>query len=152
MTFPLVAVTTLAAALQLAAPQALTCSSGSCPRGAGRSHAPPLATATPFGRRVLALSSSTCAACHRAEHALSAAEHTCGATGVRVQREAVDTARGAVIARQYGVPDLPAYVFVDERGEELARLEGPQPADRLERAIAKLAGAPCAPSHALSFE
>lgn len=149
MTFPSAAVA-LAAALQLAAGPSATCSSGSCPRGAGPSHSTHPAAAV-FGRRLIALSSSSCAACHRAEPALSAAERSCAASGVKVQRETVDIGRGSAIAQRYGVRDLPAYVFVDERGEELARLEGPQPEDRLERAIAKLAGAPCAPSQSVTF-
>jgi cytochrome c-type biogenesis protein len=142
----------LAAALQLAAAPAATCSSGSCPRGAGPSHSTSPAATAAFGRRLIALSSSNCAACHRAEPALSAAERACAVSGVKVQRETVDIGRGSAIAQRYGIRDLPAYVFVDERGEELARLEGPQPEDRLERAMAKLAGAPCTPSHSVTFD
>ena len=147
-----IAIAALSAALQLVPPPATTCSAGSCPRGAGPSHSIPRTAALSFSRRVIALSSRTCAACHRAEPALSAAEHSCGATGVKIQRESVDAAQGAALAQRYGVRDLPAFVFVDERGEEMARLEGPQPVDNLERAIAKLAGAPCMSSDAPTFE
>jgi hypothetical protein len=125
----------------LAAAPAPSCSAGSCPRGAP--HAAPAAAAAVASKRMVVLTSHACAACARAAVAATAAERACPGAGVALVHESVDEPGGAAVARDHRAEVLPTFLFLDERGTELARLEGPQPAERLQRALGRLAGISC---------
>ena len=63
--------------------------------------------------------------------------------GVQVQRVDVGTANGNAQARSRGVLGVPTYVFLDPVGQEVARLIGEQPLERVLSSVAAAAGRPC---------
>lgn len=86
----------------------------------------------PDGRRtVIAFSTPSCAACHKAQApAINLAEQRVGPARVRVIR--VDTARRPEVARAFGVLTVPSTVVIDASGEQIVALnQGFAPSRRL---------------------
>jgi cytochrome c-type biogenesis protein len=93
---------------------------------------------------MIAFEARACPICRRMEPLVLAAEKSCAGHGVRVQRVEVDRAGGRELAKRFGVLGVPTYLFVDAKGNEIARLVGEQPLAILEQSIEVLSGRRCA--------
>lgn len=96
------------------------------------------------GARVLEFVGAHCPICQRMQPVIEQAEATCTSLGVHARRIDVGTAGGRAWADRFGVLGTPTFVFLDERGQERARLIGEQPVDELRAAIEAAYGARCA--------
>ena len=52
----------------------------------------------------------------------------------------VESGRGRSTAREMGIIGQPAFIFIDEAGEEVRRLQGAQTQETLEQEILRFAG------------
>jgi cytochrome c-type biogenesis protein len=82
------------------------------------------------GPVMLAFTGHTCPICKKMAPVVREAETACG-LHVPVQRIDVGTPQGIELARRFGVRGLPTYVYLDDRGQEVARLFGLQPLAKL---------------------
>ncbi len=87
--------------------------------------------------------SATCPICHRMAPVVARAERDCSAHGVRIRQMDVTTPAGRDAANRYGILGVPTFVFVDQRGTEVARLVGEQPEETLIQTLEVLAGQRC---------
>jgi len=61
-----------------------------------------------------------------------------------MQRIEVDGPGGRDLARRYSVVGVPTFLFLNAKGEEVARLVGQQPLANLEQSLQVLSGQKCA--------
>jgi thioredoxin 1 len=93
--------------------------------------------------RLLAFSSTTCAACKRMAPVIEEAARACASRDAVVHVD-VDGDDGAALASTYDVTNIPAWISIDGDGEEVTRLVGVQPAEALARSLEELSGRRCA--------
>lgn len=99
--------------------------------------------AIPPGPAMVEFLSGTCPICLRMAPVVAAAERDCAGQKVELARVRVDQPGGRELARRYGVLGVPTFVFVDERGDEVARLVGEQTLATLEQTLQVLSGQKC---------
>ena len=86
----------------------------------------------------------TCPVCLRMISVVEAVQRDCAGHGVRMQRIEVDSPGGRDLARHYSVVGVPTFLFLNAKGEEVARLVGQQPLANLEQSLQVLSGQKCA--------
>lgn len=97
----------------------------------------------PAGAHVLAFESNHCPVCERMKPVVASAELRCSDTGAPFHRVDVGTSAGLSHARSRGVIGVPTYVFLDQGGNEVARLIGEQSIDRVRESVEAASGKPC---------
>jgi cytochrome c-type biogenesis protein len=124
-----------------------TCSAGPI----APSVVPPPAVTTPTHQlpTMIEFVSAHCPICHRMAAVVAKAERDCSAHGVRITQTDVATPAGREGANRYGILGVPTFVFVDQRGVEVARLVGEQSEETLIQTLEVLAGQSCDGFHRL---
>jgi thiol-disulfide isomerase/thioredoxin len=122
---------------------AQACEHGSCKReaaGAAVGNALRVPTGMP---RLLEFTSTHCASCGRMAPLVKRLELKCTAHDGTILPVDVDTDAGDQLATRYGVNELPTFIEVDSDGNEVSRLVGEQPRERLRVALADVNGVMC---------
>ncbi len=115
---------------------------------AGSLHSPdtvqPTATApieqTPS---MIIFTSNDCSVCQRAGPVMESITERCDGQKVRVRTVEITTPQGREEARRFRLVATPTFVFINHRGEEVARLVGEQTEQTLLQALSALRGEPC---------
>jgi cytochrome c-type biogenesis protein len=94
--------------------------------------------------------SASCPICRRMAPVVAKAEQDCSAHGVRISRMDIASPAGRESANRYGILGVPTFVFIDQRGSEVARLVGEQPEEVLVQTLEVLAGQSCDGFHRIS--
>ena len=84
-----------------------------------------------------------CPVCQRMETLVQSLTDQCDEHGVRVQRIDVSQPENKGLVQQYRVVGVPTFLFLDERGGEVARLVGEQSEATLRQALSAVRGEPC---------
>jgi cytochrome c-type biogenesis protein len=84
-----------------------------------------------------------CPVCQRMDPLVQSLADQCDQHGVRVQRIDVSRPENRALVRQYRVVGVPTFLFLDERGGEVARLVGEQSDATLREALSAVRGVPC---------
>jgi thiol-disulfide isomerase/thioredoxin len=123
-------------------PGVTSCQHGSCQhRSVGPS---PLVVSVPTGMpRLLEFTSKACPSCGKMAPLVRKLEHDCTDRDTTLLTVDVDTEHGDRLAARYGISELPTFVTVDTNGEEISRLVGEQPQQRLVVALADVNGVLC---------
>ncbi|MCI0571735.1 MAG: thioredoxin domain-containing protein [Myxococcaceae bacterium] len=87
--------------------------------------------------------SRTCPVCQHMAPVVESARHSCAEAGGHIVQLDVGTSEGAAAAARHGVRGVPTFLFLDERGQEVARLIGAHPQSALERSLESATGAQC---------
>jgi thioredoxin-like negative regulator of GroEL len=93
--------------------------------------------------RLLEFTSKHCASCGKMAPLVRKMEHDCTAHDGTILPVDIDTGDGDRLATRYSVNALPTFVMVDANGEEVRRLVGEQPQERLTVALAEVSGVAC---------
>jgi thioredoxin-related protein len=129
---------------ELTSGTSISCVNSSCPtrRSAAQLAQP---ANVPTGKpRLLEFSSQHCASCGRMATIVKSMEHNCTARDGTILRIDVDEDEGGTLAERYRVNQLPTFVMIDSKGDEVGRLTGEQPRQRLAIALADVNGVLCA--------
>jgi thiol-disulfide isomerase/thioredoxin len=70
-------------------------------------------------------------------------ERSCTARDGTILHIDVDRDEGEMLAERYNVNQLPTFIMIDSNGDEVGRLTGEQPRQRLAIALAEVNGVPC---------
>ena len=92
---------------------------------------------------IFARFAAACPVCRRMEPLVQNLTEQCDEHGVRVQRIDVSQAENRDLVRQYRVVGVPTFLFLDEHGQEIARLVGEQTEATLREALSATRGQPC---------
>ena len=121
-----------------------SCTTGSCPAPKTSAH-PAQAAVVPTGKpRLLEFSSKRCASCGRMAPLIKSMERDCTARDGTILQVDVDGDEGEALAERYDVRQLPTFLMIDSNGDEVERLVGEQPRQRLAIALADVNGVLCA--------
>jgi thiol:disulfide interchange protein len=102
------------------------------------------AVSVPTGKpRLLELSSKHCPSCARMAELVKSMERNCTAQDGTILHIDVDGDEGAQIAEFYNVEQLPTFIMIDSNGDEVERLIGEQPRQRLAIALTEVNAGPC---------
>lgn len=137
----LVAVVAGAAAIYDAVPRPAPCEArrSACalhPQGAA---VPGAESAIGDGPRLVVFSSAYCPACERMKPVVAEIERDCD-VGNAVSHVDVDGAGGDALVARYGVTSLPTFLSIDASGREVARIEGVQSRETLQRTLEDVRG------------
>ena len=103
------------------------------------------AAVVPTGKpRLLEFSSEHCASCGRMAPLIKSMERDCTARDGTILQIDVDRDEGSALAERYDVNQLPTFLMIDSKGDEVERLVGEQPRQRLAVALADVNGVLCA--------
>ncbi len=120
----------------------LACERGSCERQPTAT--PAGSVSVPTGKpRLLEFTSAHCSTCSKMAPLVRKLETECTARDGTILLVDVDSDAGDVLATRYGVNALPTFVMVDSNGQEVRRLVGEQPRERLSVALADVNGVFC---------
>ncbi len=122
----------------------ISCNKSSCPthKSSARSA---LAAIVPMGKpRLLEFSSEHCASCGRMAALVKSMERDCTARDGTILLIDVEGGEGEALAARYNVNQLPTFLMIDSKGNEVGRLTGEQPRQRLAIALADVNGVLCA--------
>ncbi len=120
------------------------CTKGSCTTPNTSEHFVEAANVPTGKPRLLEFSSKHCASCGRMAPIIKSMERNCTARNGTIMQIDVDSDEGEALAELYGVNQLPTFVMVDSKGDEIGRLTGEQPRQRLAVALADVNGVLCA--------
>jgi thiol:disulfide interchange protein DsbD len=121
-----------------------SCERGTCQRDAMERPSMAAGVAVPTGKpRLLEFTSKHCTSCGKMAPLVRKIEHECTAHDGTILPVDVDTDAGDLLATRYRVDALPTFVMVDSNGEEVRRLVGEQPRERLTVALADVNGVIC---------
>jgi len=99
----------------------------------------------PTGKpRLLEFSSEHCESCGRMAPLVKSLERDCTARDGTILQIDVDGDEGEALAERYDVNQLPTFLMIDSKGDEVERLVGEQPRQRLAIALADVNGVLCA--------
>lgn len=119
------------------------CERGTCQRQVSAT-ANPNNASIPTGKpRLLEFTSAHCASCGRMAPLVKRLELKCTAHDGTILPVDVDTDTGDQLATRYAVNELPTFIEVDSDGNEVSRLVGEQPRERLRVALADVNGVLC---------
>lgn len=122
----------------------LSCERGTCQRQTVNQPASASGVAVPTGKpRLLEFTSQHCASCGKMAPLVRKMEHDCTARDGTILPVDVDTDAGDLLATRYDVNALPTFVLIDSNGDEVSRLVGEQPRERLTVALADVNGVLC---------
>jgi thiol-disulfide isomerase/thioredoxin len=122
----------------------LSCERGTCQRQAASKPTILAEVAVPTGKpRLLEFTSQHCASCGKMAPLVRKMEHDCTARDGTILPVNVDTDTGDTLATRYQVNALPTFVLIDSNGDEVRRLVGEQPRERLTVALADVNGVVC---------
>lgn len=93
--------------------------------------------------RLVEFVSARCPACIRMAPIVDELTRTCTKGGDTIVQVNVDSAHGRALAARYGVRLLPTFMSVDAEGQEVGRIVGEQPKERLALAIGEVEGEAC---------
>lgn len=97
----------------------------------------------PKGPALVEFVGRACPICLRMAPVVAAAERGCAGRQVSVQRIEVEAPGGTALARRWGILGVPTFLFIDARGDEVARLVGEQTLSQLEQSLSVLTGEKC---------
>jgi cytochrome c-type biogenesis protein len=97
----------------------------------------------PKGPALVEFVGRACPICLRMAPVVAAAERGCAGRHVSVQRIEVEAPGGTALARRWGILGVPTFLFIDAKGEEVARLVGEQTLAQLEQSLSVLTGEKC---------
>lgn len=89
------------------------------------------------------LYAESCPVCQRMKPLVDELMSQCDEKGVRVRTVDVSRPENRHFVEQYRVVGVPTFLFMDERGQEVARLVGAQTPDTLRQALSALRGEQC---------
>jgi cytochrome c-type biogenesis protein len=89
------------------------------------------------------LYAENCPVCQRMKPLVQSLSSQCEENGVRVGAIDVSKPENRSLASRFRVVGVPTFIFLDERGSEVARLVGEQPESTLRQALSALRGEPC---------
>jgi cytochrome c-type biogenesis protein len=92
---------------------------------------------------LLIFTSENCGVCQRNKAVMDAITQRCDGKKVRVKQIELTTPEGRAEARKHRLVATPTFVFIDARGNEVARLVGEQSEQTLLQALSALRGEPC---------
>ncbi|NUP08160.1 MAG: thioredoxin family protein [Polyangiaceae bacterium] len=93
--------------------------------------------------RLLEFTSQYCPACAKMAPLLTEIEHTCNVEPGTVVRLDIEQPQGEALMAHYGIRLLPTFLTVNAKGEEVSRLVGDQPRERLALALGEVRGSAC---------
>jgi cytochrome c-type biogenesis protein len=93
--------------------------------------------------RMVAFTTPDCSVCRQMIPTVALIERECGGKHVDVVSVDLRRAESQRIAAAYGIRGVPTFVFLDRRGEQVARLVGYQTPGALRQALSTLAGEEC---------
>lgn len=84
-----------------------------------------------------------CAICQRMKPTIEAITNQCDERGVHVKTVDIGKPENRDMVRKYNLVGVPTFVFLDDSGQETARLVGEQTEGNLKQTISVLRGEPC---------
>ena len=103
-----------------------------------------LSPETPKGLPVMVeLYKEDCAICQRMKPTVEAITSQCDEKGVHVRKFDVSKPENRSLVQRFNLVGVPTFVFLDEQGNETARLVGEQTASALTQTISVIRGEPC---------
>jgi thiol:disulfide interchange protein len=122
----------------------VSCAHSSCPTPKSSAQLAQAASVPTGKPRLLEFTSKHCASCSRMAAIVKSMERKCTARDGTILQIDVDGDEGEALADLYGVNQLPTFLMIDSKGDEVERLTGEQHRQRLAIALADVNGVLCA--------